>query len=102
LFFCGVPTDTRFLDFCTSHRIEKPSNLKRAANPFEHEHHFAESFQGAYYVRFLKRVDVATQNPVCVPPDGLVLISDAAKPFYDRVVSKRVDIDMSDLHGSGN
>ncbi|KAL3921849.1 MAG: hypothetical protein SGPRY_004761 [Prymnesium sp.] len=96
--FCGVPTDTRFLDFCTSHHIENPSNLKRAADPSEH--HFAESLQGAYKVHFLQRVDVATQNPVCVPPDGLVLISDAAKPFYNRVVSKRVD--MSDLHGSGN
>ncbi|KAL3903018.1 MAG: hypothetical protein SGPRY_011836 [Prymnesium sp.] len=75
--FCCVPTDTRFLDFCTSHLIERPSNLKRATDHSDRLNHFAESFQ-----------------------DGPVLISDAAKLFYDRVVSKRVN--MSDLYGSGN
>ena len=38
------------------------------------------------------------QLPVLEAPDGLVLVTDEAKKFYERVVSQRPD--MRDLHGT--
>ena len=57
-------------------------------------------WQGAHNVRFLQRVHVASQEPLLLPPDGLVLINDdCSKRLYENVVSKRPD--MRDLHSKG-
>jgi hypothetical protein len=94
-----VPSEGEiFRAFCASQGITKPENVKRAADPRQPKK-FAESFQGAHNARFLQRVVMSTQQPVLLPPDGLVLITDEPKFFYDRVVSRRGD--MSDLHGTG-
>jgi hypothetical protein len=98
--FKGVPIGKGFFEFCTAQRIAKASNLKRAADPSQNKFHFSESWQGAYNVRFLQRVDINTQKPMLAPPNGLVLISDEAKLFYEMVVSQRPT--MSNLHGAGS
>ena len=98
--FVGVSTETEpFRRFCEDQCIEKGGNVKHAADPSVARYLFAGSYQGAYNVRFLQRVDVGSQRPVLQPPDGLVLITDESKKFYDRVVSRHPD--MHDLHGWG-
>ena len=97
--FLRVPTAERpLIDFCKAQNIIRPGNLKRAANPALDKWTFAEGWQGAYNVRFLQRVFEANQQPVFSPPDGLVLVTEESKKFYN-FVSRRPD--MHDLHGTG-
>jgi hypothetical protein len=76
--------------------IVRVNNFKRACDPAENEHHFAEGWQGKHNVRVLQRVDPATMQPV--DPPVHVVVNGEAKDFYMQVVSQRAD--MEGLHGS--
>jgi hypothetical protein len=78
--FVGVPTETELYHrFCETQGIQKGGNVKHAADPNNPRYLFAESYQGAYNVRFLQRVGLENQLPVLEAPDGLVLVTDEAK-----------------------